>query len=375
MSFPATVQLINAFQTPYDNAIATARTCYSSRLIYANEVSQDEKARTLRDKIAESTYQAGHHTTLQHATFQFALDKISRQTIWSFLHAHSFYNSEQVSQRFVKLKAENFIVPPMNEVATKIFKETCEKMVAAYFHLIDLIQPTVISEYQRIFPGRKMEDKRWASAIQKKSQEVARYVVPVAMSAHLYHTISGLTLHRYHKLMHQMDTPIEQAVIVEKMIAAVQAQDPLFFQRIEDPMPLEKTLEYELLKKFNGNKPANSQSIQNFIQEFDAGLGGKTSKLIDYKVNTEKTFAQSIRHVLGKTPQEISDAEAIDLVMNPASNHYFGEALNLANLGKLTRSMSHAHFTFQKKNQPHRRLARPTSSLHTRLTPGARDSG
>ena len=58
-------------------------------------------ARALRDRIAQETYFAGHHTTLQHATFQFAIENVSRQALWSFLHSHPFYNSEQVSQRYV----------------------------------------------------------------------------------------------------------------------------------------------------------------------------------------------------------------------------------------------------------------------------------
>ena len=33
--------------------------------------------------------------------FVFILDNVSRLAIWSFFHAHPFYNSEQVSQRYV----------------------------------------------------------------------------------------------------------------------------------------------------------------------------------------------------------------------------------------------------------------------------------
>ena len=95
------VILENAFQDPYNNSVATARTCYSPQVIHAGDVAKDEAARLRRDAIAQSIYKAGHHTTLQHATFQFVLDKVSRQVIWSFLHSHPFYNSEQVSQRYV----------------------------------------------------------------------------------------------------------------------------------------------------------------------------------------------------------------------------------------------------------------------------------
>lgn len=74
--------------------------------------------------------------------------------------------------------------------------------------------------------------------------QVARYVLPVATHAHLYHTISGLTLHRYHRLCQSFDTPWEQRIVVDKMIEAVRAVDPLFAERMEDPLPLEKTPEF-----------------------------------------------------------------------------------------------------------------------------------
>ena len=86
------VKLENYFKDAFDNAVATARTCYSSRVVTSEDVHKDENARQRRDQIAESIYKAGHHTTIQHATFQFILDKVSRQFIWSFLHSHPFYN-------------------------------------------------------------------------------------------------------------------------------------------------------------------------------------------------------------------------------------------------------------------------------------------
>jgi len=75
------VRLTNGFVEPFDNAVAAARTCYSPRIVKPEDVRKDEKSRAVRDRIARETYQAGHHTTLQHATFQFSLENVSRQLI------------------------------------------------------------------------------------------------------------------------------------------------------------------------------------------------------------------------------------------------------------------------------------------------------
>ncbi len=341
------VILENAFQDPYNNAVATARTCYSSQVVHAGDVATDDLARARRDVIAQSIYKAGHHTTIQHATFQFVLDKVSRQVIWSFLHSHPFYNSEQVSQRYVEMKPENFTTPALQEENVPLYTQAIRELMDAYHELGRLLEPTVVAEFKRLFPVRNLEEKRWKNAIRKRCQEVARYALPVATHAHLYHTVSGLTLHRYHRLSEQFDVPLEQKIIVGKMVEAVNQFDPDFFKFIQDPLPLEQTLEYQVLATFDESTRCSWPKA--FIHEFDRDLGTVSSKLIDYKANSEVVLAQSVRSVLGVPQSAMTDAAAIDWVLNPSKNPYFSEALNLTTLSKLTRTLVHPHFTFKKK--------------------------
>src|ERR1700691_4929582 len=98
--------LRNCFAHPFDSAIAAARTCYSPHLVGPEEIT--EKQRVM---IGSGTFFGGHHTVYQHAHFEFGLENISRQFVWSFLHAHPFYNSEQQSQRYVRLDRAQAYVP------------------------------------------------------------------------------------------------------------------------------------------------------------------------------------------------------------------------------------------------------------------------
>ncbi len=63
--------------------------------------------------------------------------------------------------------------------------------MAAYQRLIALLTPKVAEEFFRIFPARKKKPEKWALALKKRAQEVARYVLPIGTFAHLYHTVSG----------------------------------------------------------------------------------------------------------------------------------------------------------------------------------------
>src|SRR5579864_8896758 len=101
------VTLRNSFTHPFDSAIAAARTCYSPRLIGPQEISEKQRV-----NIGAATFYGGHHTVYQHAHFEFGLENVSRQFVWSFLHAHPFYNSEQQSQRYVRLDHALAYLPP-----------------------------------------------------------------------------------------------------------------------------------------------------------------------------------------------------------------------------------------------------------------------
>jgi thymidylate synthase ThyX len=375
------VTLVKGFGTDaFDNAIATARTCYNSRIITAEDVRKDDKAIALRDKIATETYAAGHHTTIQHATFQFTLEHVSRQAIWSFLHSHPFYNSEQVSQRYVEVKPGNVVMPAMAENHEALYRAAVEEAMGAYQKLIGLLTPKVSEEFFRIFPARRRAPDRWVLGLKKKAQEVARYVLPIGTFAHLYHTVSGLTLHRYHRLCQQMDVPTETRLIVDGMVDEVKKLDPLFFRNIEDALPLESTLEYTSLQQLGRLKAGSGAKA--YLREFDQGLGKLRSKLVDYKVNAEASVAQGVRDVIGATRAELPDEAALRRVLSPKENPYFGESLVLTTMSKLTRALSHAHYTFQKKlshtadsqDQRHRMTPASRPVLHAQFVPGEIDT-
>ncbi len=78
---PPVVTLRNAPAQPFDGAIAAARTCYSPRVVATSEVTDRQ-----RDSIGALTFDAGHHTVYQHAHFEFGLENISRQLVWTSLH-------------------------------------------------------------------------------------------------------------------------------------------------------------------------------------------------------------------------------------------------------------------------------------------------
>ena len=358
------VRLVHAFERPFENVVATARTCYSSKGIITEDQASAKPER--RDALAKSIYAAGHHTTFQHAHFQFALENVSRQFLWSFLHSHPFYNSEQVSQRYVEVKAGNYAVPPMGTSEREIYVAAAERQQAAYRRLTELLTPLAAERYFGLFPGRTRGDGRqkFAGAVTKRAQEIARYVLPIATLAYLYHTVSGVTLFRYWRLCESYDAPTEQREVVGKMVEEVLRHDALYESVLEDPIPLEETLEFILFQSLSAMRPAEGE----FRREFDRELGGRVSRLVDWKANNEEVLASSVREILGVSRAALSDSEAITLVLDPAKNRLLGETLTLTTHGKLSRALFHPSYTFRKKLS---HTADSQDQRH-RMTPGSR---
>jgi len=360
------VKLVASVANPYETAVASARTCYSGRgVIYPNEVSKDEKAVELRDRIASSTLEAGHLTTRQHAHFVFAISGVSRQFIWSFLHSHPFYNSEQVSQRYVRVKRGSFLMPPLSEAAARVYGETVDAQTLAYEKLIELLREPLQADFFDRFKARAKQPDKWMGAVNKRAFEVARYALGVGTTAYLYHTVSALTLLRYAKLCDLFETPAEQKIVVKEMLQRVLEIDPLFAKEIQDPVPLEKTLEYQSIQQ-------HKASAADFIREFDAKLEGRVSKLVSYPHDAEKNLALATRVALGQSEAQLSDERALALLLDPKENPTLADTLNVGVFDRLSQILHHANFTFFKKishtadsqDQRHRMVMASRPLLH-----------
>lgn len=332
------VELVKHFPDAYRNFLATARTCYSSKGII-----EDNAIDGRWDELARSLYRAGHHTTLQHAHFQFALDRVSRQFVWSFLHSHPFYNSEQVSQRYVKVRPGAFAVPPVGGEARAVYERSVHFLMERYELLRQRLLPAAEAQYRKRFPKRPLDSKTAKSDIQKKAQEVARYVLPLSTLCYMYHTVSGVTLMRYYRLCKLFDAPAEQTLVAGKMVAALLEREPKFKVILEEPLEPDLIPEWSMMESLAERKP------KAFIREFDAALEGRVSRLVDYKMNNERMVASAVREVFGLTRDQMDDGEALEAVLNPGRNRLLGEALNLGTLSKLTRCLVHASYTFRKK--------------------------
>jgi thymidylate synthase ThyX len=365
------VRLRNWFERPYDDAIAAARTCYSPRVVEADEVTERQ-----RRNIGPLTFDGGHHTVYQHATFEFSLSGISRQLVWCFLHGFPFYNSEQQSQRYVRLDEVRAHVPPsLAGEARAVYEAAVEHAWLAYAELARRLEPVawdILAELWRL-------DRRQSHAFgrsvrreaEKKAIETARYVIPIACHTAMVYTVSGIVLHRLRRMAAACDAPDEARAVVERMLAEVERVDPAFFREVGEP-PLEAAQVAETRVSAAGVGDAA------MLEAFDKSLDGRASRLVDHSLRAPRTIADAVRHVLGRA--DLEDDEALAMVLDPARNPQRLDTLNVGVHSPLLRTLSHAQYTFRKRlshsadsqDQRHRMVpgSRP---LLSRTVPGHAD--
>jgi thymidylate synthase ThyX len=358
---PPLVTLRNAPHRPYDGAIAAARTCYSPRVVGAEEVTPSQ-----RESIGPLTFEGGHHTVFQHAHFEFGLENVSRQFVWSFLHSHPFYNSEQSSQRFVRLDEIAAFVPEgLSPQARAVYEGAVASAWDAYRTLAQILKDDtlrILGEIRHLTPqASEKRRKKVAREAEKKAIEVARYVIPVAAFTSMVHTVSGIVLHRLHRMMRTGDTPRENALVVEEMVRKVRERDPAFFDTVgEGPLAEEDIVETRV--------PRVQEEGDALAAAIDARLGRRTSLLVDYTTRGEQTTAEAVRAVLGATPEALPDDAALERALDPSQNRYRLETLNLSVHSPLSRALHHATYTFLK------RLSHTADSQDQRhrMVPGSR---
>src|SRR3954463_2351103 len=228
---PPVVTLRNASARPYDGAIAAARTCYSPRVIARSEITDKQ-----RDSIGPLTFEGGHHTVFQHAHFEFGLENISRQLVWSLLHSYPFYNSEQSIQRYVKLNEPRAFVPPIEGEALDVYEQAVLRAWDSYSQLSALLKDDAWAILKEL---RYVRDTNTAARLktvereaEKKAIETARYVIPIGAFTSMVHTVSGIVLHRLRRMSAAGDTPHEASLVIGRMVDLVREIDPLFFEKV-----------------------------------------------------------------------------------------------------------------------------------------------
>ena len=193
--------------------------------------------------IGAATFYSGHHTVYQHAHFEFGLENVSRQFVWSFPARASFLQFRAAEPALRAPRPRARLYPS----GRRTFRSRRARDIRTSDRACLGVLP-------RTLPGSRIGSDGQSSATfgtsaqcrilaasrkssaqpEKRAIEVARYVLPVAAFTTMVHTLSGIVLHRLWRMQAACDTPAESRAVLGAMVARVREIDPQFFDRFDD---------------------------------------------------------------------------------------------------------------------------------------------
>ena len=140
------VTLLNFTPAPEKTIVLAAKLCYSD-----SNISQlEEKVQGVSyEKFLTKILKMGHLSVLEHASFTFGIEGISRATSHQLVR-HRLASYSQQSQRYVKFKEPEFVTPSSihkNEGVEKRFSEAVESLYKFYSDMLEAGIPAEDARY------------------------------------------------------------------------------------------------------------------------------------------------------------------------------------------------------------------------------------
>ncbi len=136
------VKLINYTPNPIETIYIAARTCYSPDS--PQELWESTKSRLVSREqmyaLIDKVIGAGHLSVLEHISFTFAVEGISRACSHQLVR-HRIASFSQQSQRYTSPRENPFVVPETvakNDEASKLFTEFLDYVSEVYSRLLEL---------------------------------------------------------------------------------------------------------------------------------------------------------------------------------------------------------------------------------------------
>ena len=197
------VKLIEHTPNPEKIIAAAAKLCYSQVGIDEILENLDEQK---TNKFINTLMTYGHHSPIEHVSFTFAVEGISRSLTHQLVR-HRLASYSQQSQRYVQLKQFEYIIPPSiekDEQAKGIFIKSMKCIQEEYNQLVEILSEnelaSSIKEYletEKLIKVEDIERKQYSvlkNKAEKKAIEDARYVFPNACETKIIATMNAREL-------------------------------------------------------------------------------------------------------------------------------------------------------------------------------------
>ena len=176
------INLIAHTPNPEELVSKAGKLCYSK--VGVEEIAKKQTKENI-SRFVNMLAEMGHESPLEHISFTFAVEGISRACSHQLVR-HRLASYSQQSQRYVKLNETfQYIVPPdiqTDEECYRLYINTMESIFETYINISHKLKEKYINQ--------GMSNR----ASEKKAIEDARYILPNACETKLVFTMNARTL-------------------------------------------------------------------------------------------------------------------------------------------------------------------------------------
>lgn len=211
------VRLIEHTPNPERVIASAAKLCYSA--VGVDQIL-DDLTEENTEKFLNMLMSYGHESPVEHVSFTFAIEGVSRSLTHQLVR-HRIASYSQQSQRYVKLAQFEYIIPPeieKDEEAKRIFMEAMEQCQKSYDDLVEILKNKYLAQGLN------------AIGAEKKAIEDARYVFPNACETKIVVTMNARSLMNFfrHRCCNRAQWEIR--TLAEEMLAQVKNVAPSLFR-------------------------------------------------------------------------------------------------------------------------------------------------
>ncbi len=186
------VKIISHTPEPEKLIAAAAKLCYSNAEI-DDLMSGLTKEKV--DSFLDMLVTLGHESPMEHVTFTFAIEGVSRALL-AQITRHRIASYSVQSQRYVRLEDFNYVMPPEIEnceEAKQAFEHAMQQEAENYKNIATILKQHKIAEL--IMQG--IDEKQALKIAEKSAIEDARFVLPNACDTKMIATFNVRSLNNF----------------------------------------------------------------------------------------------------------------------------------------------------------------------------------
>ncbi len=223
---------------PEQTVAMAAKLCYSpTDFMNIKEGLTKEKTENFVGMLTE----LGHESPMEHASFTFGIEGISRACSHQLVR-HRIASYSQQSQRYVDGNKFDYVTPPAilsNPKALQAYNEAISLQRQAYSKIRDSLIVSYINEHKgceqsgsekEIIENFKTENKQLLSSFAKKANEDARFILPNACTTAIVVTMNTRSLWNFFKHRCCNRAQWEIRAIADQMLKICRETAPALFK-------------------------------------------------------------------------------------------------------------------------------------------------